>query len=76
MTEHERIVLTTDLPVYGLEAGDVGTVIHVHKDAVACEVEFVALIGKTVAVVTVASEHTRPVRQNEITHARPMASAS
>ncbi len=45
MTEHERIVLTTNLPEYGLQAGDVGTIVHVYKGEQAYEVEFVALTG-------------------------------
>ena len=76
MTEHERIVLTMNLPEYGLQAGDVGTIVHVYKEAQVFEVEFVALTGKTVAVVTVPSYQTRTVREDEITHARAMASAS
>ena len=50
--EHERIVLTTSVPAEGLEAGDVGTVVHVYKDDQAYEVEFVTLDGHTAAVVT------------------------
>ena len=42
-------------------------------DGRAFEVEFVALSGKTVAVVTVPSDQTRAVREDEITHARAMA---
>ena len=45
MTEHERIVLTTNLPEYGLQEGDVGTILHVYKGEQAYEVEFVALTG-------------------------------
>ena len=51
--EHDRIVLTSDLPKEGLKAGDVGTVIHVHEGGKAFEVEFLTLDGKTVAVATV-----------------------
>jgi hypothetical protein len=36
--EHERVVLTEDIAASGLEAGDVGTVIHVYSDGTACEV--------------------------------------
>ena len=70
MTEHERIVLMTDFPEYGLQSGDVGTIVHVYKDGQAYEVEFIALTGKTVAVVTIPSEQTRAVHEDEITHAR------
>lgn len=73
MTEHERIVLTTNVPEYGLQAGDVGTIVHIYEGAQAYEVEFVTLTGKTVAVVTVPSNQARSVQEDEITHARAMA---
>lgn len=71
--EHDRIVLTAPLPLDGLEAGDVGTVVHVYEDGRAYEVEFVALDGHTAAVVTVEAPRVRPVASDEITHARPLA---
>ena len=45
--EHDRVVLTESVPAYGLEPGDVGTVVHVYADGKAYEVEFVALDGHT-----------------------------
>ncbi len=75
MTEHERIVLTKDLPDYGLQAGDVGTIVHVYEGAKAFEVEFVALSGKTIAVATVPSDQTRAIREDEINHARTMTAS-
>ncbi len=72
MKEHDRIVLTEDLPEYELQAGDVGTIVQVYSNERAYEVEFVALTGKTVAVVTVPSDQIRTVREDEITHARPI----
>ena len=50
--EHDRVVLTADLPGEKLAAGHVGTVVQVHGDGKAYEVEFVALDGETVTVVT------------------------
>ena len=73
MTEHERIVLAKHLPEQGLRAGDVGTVVHIHEDGRAFEVEFVALSGKTVAVVAVSSDQIRAAHEDEITHVRAMA---
>jgi hypothetical protein len=70
--EHDRVVLTQDHPRHGLEAGDVGTVVHVYPDRRAFEVEFVTLTGETVAVITVEREEVRPVRARELTHARGM----
>ncbi len=71
--EHERIVLTTPVSSAGLEAGDVGTVVHVYRDGKAFEVEFVALDGHTAAVVTLEANQVRPVKRREITHARELA---
>ncbi|HEX3624199.1 MAG TPA: DUF4926 domain-containing protein [Verrucomicrobiae bacterium] len=72
--EHERVVLKAPIPGEGLEAGDVGTVVHVYRDGRAYEVEFTTLAGKTAAVVTVEASGVRPVSQREITHARELTS--
>jgi hypothetical protein len=73
--EHERVVLKTPFSAAGLEAGDVGTVVHVYPGAKAYEVEFVALDGHTAAVVTLATAQVRPVSAREITHARELVKA-
>jgi hypothetical protein len=73
IAEHERVVLTTNIPAEGLESGDVGTVVHVYKDNLAYEVEFTTLDGKTAAVATVEATQLRPVGTREITHARQLA---
>ena len=75
MKEHERVVLKTPVPAEGLEAGDVGTVVHVYGDGKAYEVEFLTLDGRTAAVVTLEAVQVRPVGQREITHARGLAAA-
>ena len=67
--------MKTAVPAEGLEAGDVGTVVHVYKDGLAYEVEFTTLDGKTAAVVTIEAAQVRPVGRREITHAREMAPA-
>ena len=72
INEHDRVVLTAPLPAHGLEAGDVGTVVHLYEDGRAYEVEFFALNGRTAAVVTVEATQVRPVTGGEITHARPL----
>jgi hypothetical protein len=73
IAEHERVVLTTDVPSEGLESGDVGTVVHIYKDGLAYEVEFTMLDGKTAAVTTLEVTQVRPVGNREITHARQLA---
>jgi len=70
--EHDRIVLKTAVPAKGLEAGDVGTIVHVYRDGAAYEVEFTTLNGDTAAVVTVEATQVRPVHKREITHAREL----
>lgn len=71
--ERERVVLRISVPAQKLEAGDVGTVVHVYRDGEAYEVEFLTLDGRTAAVVTLESDQVRPVGQREITHARELA---
>jgi len=73
--EHDRIVLKSDVPDERLEAGDVGTVVHVYDNGAAFEVEFVSLEGQTLAVVTLAAAQVRPVHAREITHAREVTAA-
>jgi len=73
--EHDRVVLTTPFLGEGLEAGDVGTVVHVYLDGNAYEVEFVTLDGHTAAVVTLESSQVRPVSRHDITHTRQLSVA-
>jgi hypothetical protein len=73
INELDRIVLTTDLHEHGLERGDIGTVVLVHRNHKGYEVEFVTLDGETVAVVSLAPSQVRPIARREIAHARPVA---
>ena len=73
--EHDRVVLTVPLPSEGLEAGDVGTVVHIHKDGQAYQVEFMTLDGDTAAVATVEAFQLRPVSKRDITHTRQLSIA-
>ena len=70
ISELDRVVLTTDLPKEGLEAGDIGTVVLVHGDGKGYEVEFTTLDGNTFAVVTVLAGELRPTLAREVAHAR------
>ena len=72
--ELDQIVLTSDLPNEGLKAGDVGTIVDIHRRGEAFEVEFMTLAGETVAVTTVLASQARPIGKREITHARELAS--
>jgi hypothetical protein len=71
--ELDRVVLTTDLPEYGLKKGDIGTVVLVHQGGKGYEVEFVTLDGETVAVVSLFDTQLRPIGHREIAQARVMA---
>jgi hypothetical protein len=73
--EHDCILLTADLPDEGLEVGDVGTVVHIHKGATAYEVEFMTLTGNTIAVATVLPSQLRPVSKRDLTHVRELAAS-
>jgi hypothetical protein len=68
--EFERVALTRDLPEEGLVAGDAGTVVHVYEGGKGYEVEFFALNGRTIAVVTMMADDVRPVGDEDVTHAR------
>ena len=73
--EHDQVVLTAGLPAEGLESGDVGTIVHVHRGGEAYEVEFMTLAGDTLAVATVSSSRLRPVNKRDVSHVRQLASA-
>ncbi|MBX3056982.1 MAG: DUF4926 domain-containing protein [Anaerolineae bacterium] len=72
IAELDRVILTVDLPEYGLRAGDMGTVVLVHDSSKGFEVEFVSLDGETVAVTSLFAYQVRPIGQREIAHARPL----
>lgn len=71
--ELDTVVLTTDLPVYGLVEGDVGVVVMMHGGGVGFEVEFVTLDGETVSVVSLDPSQVRSIGRREIPHVRTMA---
>ncbi len=73
INEHDCVVLTCAIPEGGLEAGDVGTVVHVHGEGAAYEVEFTTLTGQTVAVVTVLASQLRTVSRRDVAHVRELA---
>ena len=73
--EHDCVVLTKNVLEEGLETGDVGTVVHIHKDATAYEVEFMTLTGQTVAVVTLLAGDVRPLSRRDLAHARELQTA-
>jgi hypothetical protein len=73
--EHDCVVLTADLPGEELQAGDVGTVIHIHKGGAAYEVEFTTLDRRPLTVSTVDSKRLRPVSRRDVAHVRELQAA-
>jgi hypothetical protein len=71
--ELDNVVLTSDIPEYGLARGDIGTVVMVHAKGAGYEVEFVTLDGETIAVTTLLASQVRPIDRKEIAHARRVA---
>ena len=74
MKEQEIVVLTENLGD-GMQAGDVGTVVHVYPEGKAFEVEFMTFTGQTAAVLTVCRTQLRKVGDHEIAHARSLGAA-
>ncbi len=73
--ELDAVALTSDLPDRDLKRGDVGTAVLVHRNGEAFEVEFVGYDGHTVALLTLEQTQVRPLRANDVPHARELASA-
>lgn len=71
--ELDDAILDCDLSKHGLKLGDIGTVVLVHNGGQGYTVEFTALNGETVAVVTLLASQVRPAHKREIPHARTMA---
>ena len=66
--ELDRAALAKPLPEHGLEPGDVGSVVMVHKDGEGYTLEFMTLGGEKIAIATVSRDTVRPLRPRD----RPM----
>jgi hypothetical protein len=75
LRELDSVVLSCDLPEFGLKSGDVGTVVLAHAEA-GYEVEFITLKGETVAVVSLTEDQLRPVDRHDIAHVRTLEPAA
>jgi len=73
--EHDRVILTEAIEEHGLEPGDIGAVVYVHREGKAYEVEFVTLDGTTTAVLELESYQVRVAVEREIPHARSLSAA-
>lgn len=76
ISEHDRVVLVSDIPSEAVLAGDVGIVVHVYPGHAAYEVEFLALDGQTFTVTTVNRGLVRPVSGSDIAHARTVSAST
>lgn len=75
LQEDERAVLWVDLPNHGLQAGDMGTVVHLYADGRAYAIEFFTADGQTWDVVMVEATTVRPVQSDEMLHVRALVPA-
>jgi hypothetical protein len=74
ISEHDMVVLTTTLPQPKLQAGDVGTVVHVYREGEAYEVEFSTMRGGApFALITVPADQIRPLGSRDLFHVRELA---
>lgn len=71
--EHANVVLTEDLPENRLAKGDVGVVVHAHNAGKAYEVEFLAMDGSTVALLTLDAAQVQIADSRMIPHVREIA---
>ena len=71
--EFDRVILTDNIKDTDLKSGDIGTIVHIYKKDTGYEVEFVTLLGETIAVCSLLPTQVRPIRKKEIAHVREMA---
>jgi hypothetical protein len=70
-SEYDVVVLTQALPESGLREGDLGTVVHIHGQGEAFEVEFATMDGATAALVTLKPAQFRPLNgRRDMYHVR------
>ena len=76
MTVHplDVVVLTHDIPDYGLRRGDLGAVVEVYGSN-SMGVEFVAASGRTQALVRLSPNDVRPVADDDLVAVRPSGSS-
>jgi hypothetical protein len=75
LNELDAVALTCNVAKHGLVRGDVGTVVLVHGNGVAFEVEFVGYDGHTVALLTLERNQVRSLDTHDIPHARELEHA-
>jgi hypothetical protein len=78
IAEHAYAVLTRDIPEHGLQAGDVGVVIHIHRKPGAetpdgYMLEMFTVSGVSLNEVSVTADAVRPALETDRLHARAVA---
>lgn len=68
--ELDSVALTGDHAEHGLEAGDVGRVVHCYASGEAFEVEFFTGDGSTLAVLTLEKDAVRALDGTDTFHDR------
>lgn len=72
LEEHQRFVLTEDVPEEGLAAGDLGTVVMVHSgNPQGYTGEFTYLNGRTRTIVGLYEHQVRRAQPGEVARAMP-----
>ena len=67
INEHDMVALLHDLPEESLLRGEIGTIVHIHNEGEAFEVEFPNPAGKPrYVVVTVRREHLLKLRNLDL----------
>jgi len=68
----ECVVLVRDIPEYGLQAGDIGTIVEIYPGN-ELEVEFVTASGMTQALLTLNEEDVRSINSYDLLTTRRVA---
>jgi Domain of unknown function (DUF4926) len=68
--ELDLVVLRESVPECGLNPGDIGTVVLVHKKGEAFEVEFLTPGSETIGIATLTASQVRPALKKEIAYAK------
>lgn len=72
--EYDRAVLLEDIAAAGFQAGDIGVVIHIHREGAGYELEMMTSDGHTLDVITVHDHQVRAVTDRDMLHVRPVGS--
>jgi hypothetical protein len=73
LKESDPVVLLHDLPILGLHAGDVGTVVRILDGRAGYDVEFKTLTGAPVGTTTLVTTQFRPVTARDMLHVRKLS---